>query len=32
MPKKFMGWWISVGCDSFRDKTYGDIKTSGNNI
>jgi hypothetical protein len=24
-----MGWWSSLGCDSFGDKTYGDVKTSG---
>ncbi len=27
-----MGWWSSVGCDSFRDGTYRDVKTSGNNV
>ncbi len=27
-----MGWWSSVGCDSFRDEMYWDIKTSGNNV
>jgi hypothetical protein len=27
-----MGWWNSVGCDSFWDETYGNIKTLGNNI
>jgi hypothetical protein len=32
MPNQFMGWWSSVGCDSFRDETYGDVKTSGNNM
>jgi hypothetical protein len=26
------GWWSSDGCDSFRDETDGDIKTSGNNV
>ncbi len=26
-----MSWWSFVGCDSFRDETYGDVKTSGNN-
>jgi hypothetical protein len=27
-----MGWWSSVDCDSFRDETYGDVKTSGTNV
>ncbi len=27
-----MGWWRSVGCDSFGDETYGDVKTSGDNV
>jgi hypothetical protein len=26
-----MEWRSSVGCDSFRDETYRDVKTSGNN-
>jgi hypothetical protein len=26
------GWWSSVGCDSFRDETFGDVKTLGNNV
>jgi hypothetical protein len=25
-------WWSSVGCDSFRDETYEDVKTTGNNL
>ncbi len=32
MPNQSMGLWSSVGCDSFRDETYGDVKTSGNNV
>jgi hypothetical protein len=27
-----MVWWNSVGCDSFRDEMYGDVKTSGDNV
>jgi hypothetical protein len=27
-----MGWWSSVGFDSFRVETYGDVKTLGNNV
>jgi hypothetical protein len=27
-----MGWWSFVGCDSFGDETYGDVKTLGDNI
>jgi hypothetical protein len=29
MSKQSVGWRSSVGCDSFRDETYGDIITSG---
>jgi hypothetical protein len=32
MPKLSVGWWSSVGCNSFRDETYGDIVTSGNTV
>jgi hypothetical protein len=26
------GWRISVGCDSFRDETYGDVIRSGYDV
>jgi hypothetical protein len=26
-----MGWWNSVGCGSFMEEIYGDVKTTGNN-
>jgi hypothetical protein len=32
MPNQSMGRGISVGCDSFRDETYGDVKMSGDNV
>ncbi len=31
MPNQCVGWLSSVGCDSFRDESYKDIITSGNN-
>jgi hypothetical protein len=32
MPNQSMGWWSSVGCGSFSDEMYGDVKTSANNL
>jgi hypothetical protein len=32
MPDQSMSWWSSVGCDSFRDELYGDVKKAGENI
>jgi hypothetical protein len=31
MSNQYMAGGV-FGCDSFRDETYGDVKTSGNNV